>query len=54
MLEAYKMVNANAECHIFPMGGHGLSIANNSTGQDIPYITRWVEMTNEWIKNKIK
>ena len=54
LLDAYKKANGNAEYHMFPMGGHGLSVCNEmSTDKPIKYISRWVDLAHEWINNKL-
>ncbi|MBQ9124468.1 MAG: alpha/beta hydrolase fold domain-containing protein [Acholeplasmatales bacterium] len=59
LLEAYRKAKCNAEYHVFPMGGHGLSVANSESAEGNlekinPYIARWVELSIEWLKNKLK
>ena len=58
LVEAYKKYNCNIEYHLFPMGGHGLSLANsdssgNDKNKEIPYLSRWKELSLEWLKLKI-
>lgn len=58
LLEAYKRANVNAEYHMFPLGGHGLSVANSLSSEgnkekESPYIARWVIMATEWLKLKL-
>ncbi|MBE6137725.1 MAG: hypothetical protein E7176_04960 [Erysipelotrichaceae bacterium] len=58
LIEAYKKNNKNVEYHMFPMGGHGLSVSNVDSAEGnsnklIPYIARWASLANEWIKNKL-
>lgn len=53
LLEAYHSVHANAEYHLFPLGGHGLSVATEVT-KDIPYIHRWIDLAHQWIEFKRK
>lgn len=59
LLEAYQKVGANVEYHLFPFGGHGLSVANASSSEgnkekESPYIARWVELAIEWLNYKLK
>lgn len=59
LLEAYKKNNLNAEYHMFPMGGHGLSVCNLDSAEGNldkvnPYIAKWTELANDWIKMKLK
>jgi dipeptidyl aminopeptidase/acylaminoacyl peptidase len=54
----YKMNGVDVELHIFPHGGHGLSVANKysaegSVDKNDPYIARWVNLVDEWIKKNI-
>lgn len=54
LLDAYKKGNGNAEYHMFPMGGHGLSVCNDmSTDKPNPYIAKWVDLAHKWIQNKL-
>jgi len=58
LIEAYKKYNCNVEYHMYPMGGHGLSLANSeSSGGDIkkeiPYISNWKELSLKWLDYKI-
>ncbi|MBQ9899797.1 MAG: alpha/beta hydrolase fold domain-containing protein [Acholeplasmatales bacterium] len=58
LLEAYKANNCNAEYHVFPMGGHGLSLgteetANGDPKKVLPYYTDWANYSVKWIKNKL-
>lgn len=59
LIQAYKEKNLNVEYHMFPMGGHGLSVCNMESAEGNlakvnPYIARWVNLADEWIKEKIK
>lgn len=59
LLEAYQKVGGNVEYHLFPFGGHGLSVANaSSSGGDVtkesPYIARWVDLAREWLTYQLK
>ena len=59
LLEAYKKANCNAEYHVFPMGGHGLSLgteetANGDLKKVLPYYTDWANYSVKWINEKLK
>ncbi|MBR6072174.1 MAG: tRNA (adenine(22)-N(1))-methyltransferase TrmK [Acholeplasmatales bacterium] len=59
LVEAYKKHNCNCEYHMFPMGGHGLSLANESTSggdknKEIEHVSKWAEMSLEWLNLKLK
>ncbi len=59
LLEAYKKKNRNAEYHMFYKGGHGYSVCNEKSADGnpdkvSPYIGRWVDMADKWIKDKLK
>ena len=59
LVEAYKKYNLNVEYHLFPMGGHGLSLANSETSggdktKEIDYISRWKELSLDWLNLKLK
>ena len=58
LVEAYRKVNRNCEYHMYPMGGHGLSLANSkSSGGDknkeIPYVAQWAELSVAWLEGKL-
>ena len=58
LIEAYHKHNCNVEYHLFPMGPHGLSVSNSESAmgdknKDIPYITKWVDLSLEWLKLKL-
>ena len=58
LLEAYKKAKCNAEYHVFPMGGHGLSLGNAETALDkpernIPYYQDWAKYSVKWINYKL-
>ena len=58
LIEAYNKVGGNVEYHMFPFGGHGLSVANELTSdgnpqKDSPYIARWISFVEEWLKLKL-
>lgn len=57
LLEALKEKDINVECHLFPEGGHGLSLADDTTmlgdiTKKNSYVHRWVQMMFEWIIRK--
>ncbi len=59
LIEAYHRVGGNVEYHLFPMGGHGLSVANEDSSEgnkekESAYIARWVDFADIWIKEKLK
>ncbi|MGM9970295.1 MAG: alpha/beta hydrolase [Anaeroplasma sp.] len=58
LLEAYKKNNCNAEYHLYPMGGHGLSVANAKSAEGNPdkinpYIGQWIYQSIKWINLKL-
>lgn len=58
LLEAYQKVHGNVEYHLFPFGGHGLSVANSKSSEgnlqkESPYIARWVEFAAKWLDYKL-
>ena len=58
LVEAYKNNNVNCEYHMYPMGGHGLSLANKeSSGGDInkeiDYVSSWKEDSIKWLNFKL-
>lgn len=57
LMNALRKNNINFEAHIFPIGGHGLSLADESTARNeneiIPYIQKWTSFLGEWLKLKL-
>ena len=58
LVEAYRCHNCNCEYHLFPMGGHGLSLANSESScgdknKEIPTVSRWKELSLEWLDLKL-
>ncbi len=56
LMYATAMHKAGVPCelHVFPAGGHGLSLANEYTlstglGEKEPYVARWIEMAKDWL-----
>lgn len=52
---ALRKSNINTELHIFPHGGHGLSLANGittgATGKEnVPAVTAWVPLVRTWLE----
>lgn len=59
LLEALKEKNINCECHLFPMGCHGMSLSDETTGindsrKNNPYVAKWFDMVIDWLNYKIK
>lgn len=57
LVEAYRNASANCEFHLYPLGTHGLSLANEETAvgdssKVIPHVAGWVELLKNWIKLK--
>ncbi len=52
-LAAYKIP---FELHVFPVGGHGISLADKETGgrtnptHYVPYVTVWIKLALRWIE----
>lgn len=53
LLYASALQNADIpfELHIYQHGGHGLSLANEITGDVMPDCQNWIDMSGRWIKN---
>lgn len=54
--EAMHRNGVNFEMHIYPVGGHGLSLATQETGGNDenmiqPYCESWVDMVKVWMKH---
>lgn len=37
------------ECHIFPYGGHGMSVCTHETGSYHEHNAQWVELSKKWL-----
>ena len=51
---ALRENNINTELHIFPEGGHGLSLANkltlsNGGNEDVPSAAPWIDLATTWL-----
>ncbi|SHH49938.1 alpha/beta hydrolase [Clostridium grantii] len=50
--------NVPFELHIYPEGGHGLSLAIEETANDdtqvIPHVATWIELCTQWLENLMK
>ena len=58
LVEAYKKYKLSVEYHLFPIGGHGLSLANETTSlgdkkKELPIVSQWKELSLNWLKLKI-
>lgn len=42
------------ELHVFPEGGHGMSVCTREVGCENSYNARWVEMSIMWLKKTLK
>lgn len=59
LVESYYRAKANVEYHMFPMGGHGLSVATAASAEgnaakENPYIAKWVDLACDWLSLKLK
>ncbi len=59
LIQAYRQAKGEIEYHLFPFGGHGLSVANELSSEgnkakESPYIARWVELSAEWLKYQLE
>lgn len=55
MTDALRKNNVPFELHIFPIGQHGLSLANDLTtdsngGGVEPYCSKWIDLVSDWLK----
>lgn len=53
LLEALSENKISAEAHIYPKGGHGLSLSNEYVCADggVPEVREWIKLAVNWIKN---
>lgn len=59
LLEAYHSKKLNVEYHLYPFGGHGLSLATQEVFEDTPskvnpYFGSWANDCIKWLEYKIK
>ncbi len=55
LASALRRCGVNVELHIFPKGGHGLSLANEETSvpgsaQLVPAVQAWISLVHTWIE----
>lgn len=50
-LSALQREKVPYEAHIFPFGGHGLSVCTEEVGTDDSYNARWMDMSIEWLNH---
>lgn len=48
-LSALQREKIPYEAHIFPFGGHGLSVCTEEVGSNDPYNGRWMDMSITWL-----
>jgi len=48
-LSALQREKVSYEAHIFPYGGHGLSVCTQEVGAHDTYNARWMDMSIEWL-----
>ncbi len=57
LAEALRKSQVNFELHIYPSGGHGLSLASEETGGEKEYLIEpccqsWISLVQSWIENR--
>ena len=45
-LQSHKL---SYECHLFPSGGHGLSVCTRETGSEDEHNNQWVQLSKNWL-----
>lgn len=58
LIESYKKNNCNVEYHMFPSGGHGLSLGteetfNNDPKRLNPHYAKWADYSIDWLNLKL-
>ena len=58
LASAMKKHGVEFELHVYPVGGHGLSLANKETGGDqehriVPHCQSWMPLLKTWIAGRI-
>ena len=52
LISALQKNHISYECHLFPTGGHGLSVCTTETGSEDAHNNQWVQLSKNWL-NKI-
>lgn len=52
MLCALQKNHISYEAHLFPAGGHGISVCSKETGTEDAYNARWVDMGLAWLNRE--
>lgn len=47
--QALRKAGVEFELHIYPKGGHGLSLATKETDSDNPHVSTWMNLSIEWL-----
>lgn len=50
---ALSKENIPFELHVFPKGGHGMSLATAEVGCDSPYVARWIGFAKKWLEETL-
>ncbi len=58
LIEAYKKYDINVEYHLYPMGGHGLSLASSRSSygeadKEIEHVSEWAYDSLKWLDIKL-
>lgn len=58
LIKEYLKCQGTIEYHMFPYGGHGLSVCNEYSSEgnkekESPYIARWIDFADNWLKLKL-
>lgn len=49
MAAALSAVKVPFELHVFPHGGHGMSVCSKQVNSECPYNSRWINLSIEWL-----
>lgn len=52
MICALQKNKISYEAHLFPEGGHGISVCTQETGSYDPYTARWVDLCLTWLSRQ--
>lgn len=50
LILAYSCAKVPFEYHVFPKGGHGMSVCTEEVGTPSEYNARWVKWSIKWLK----
>ena len=53
LISALQKNGVKYECHIFPSGGHGMSVCSHETASFSGHNSQWIELSKMWLKETL-